>query len=303
MARDMARDMEALPVAAASEVPAPAAVAAGNSDRSAVTDLSIATASAASEQHEDPTAAEAAGQLRILSYNIQAGIRTQRYSDYLTGSWRQLIPHHQHRDTLREIAHLTSAYDIAGLQEADAGSLRSGFIDQTRFIAEQAGFGFQYHQSNRRVGNLAHAGNGLMSRWQPSGLAEHALPGAVPGRGALFSWYELPGITLLTVIVHLSLGQRARARQLAYLSELLRGHPHVVVMGDFNASPQSLAVREFAAATRLRLLTEHCQTFPSWQPQRCIDHLFISPSLHATQVIVGGQRLSDHLPISSTIHW
>lgn len=266
-------------------------------------DAAKSVAEDAVSKDDKPVADAASGQLRILSYNIQAGIRTQRYSDYVTGSWRQLIPHHQHRDTLREIAKLTSDYDIAGLQEADAGSLRSGFIDQTRFIAEQAGFGFQYHQSNRRVGNLAHAGNGLMSRWQPSGLAEHALPGAVPGRGALFSWYELPGITLLTVIVHLSLGQRARARQLGYLSDLLRGHPHVVVMGDFNASPQSLAVRDFAETTSLRLLTEQCQTFPSWQPQRSIDHLLISPSLHATQVEVGGQRLSDHLPISSTIHW
>ena len=245
----------------------------------------------------------ASSQLRILSYNIQAGIRTRRYSDYVTGSWRQLIPHHQHRDTLRDIALLASDYDLAGLQEADAGSLRSGFIDQTRFIAEQAGFDFQYHQSNRRVGNLAHAGNGLMSRWQPSGLAEHPLPGAVPGRGALFSWFELAGITLLTVIVHLSLGQRARARQLGFLTELLRGHPHVVVMGDFNASPQTPAVRDFAEVTGLSLLTGQCQTFPSWQPQRCIDHLFISPSLHATRVEVGGQRLSDHLPISTTIHW
>jgi endonuclease/exonuclease/phosphatase family metal-dependent hydrolase len=242
-------------------------------------------------------------QLRILSYNIQAGIRTRRYSDYVTGSWRQLIPHHQHRDTLRDIANLVGAFDIAGLQEADAGSLRSGFIDQTRFIAEQAGFAFQYHQSNRRVANLAHAGNGLMSRWEPSGLAEHALPGAVPGRGALFSWYELPGITLLTVIVHLSLGQRARARQLGYLAELLRGHPHVMVMGDFNASPQTIAVRDFAATTRLRLLTDQCYTFPSWQPQRCIDHLFISASLQAQHVHVGAQTFSDHLPISTTISW
>ncbi len=262
-----------------------------------------AAATRVCQPHDGKAVAAGITELRILSYNIQAGIRTRRYSDYVTGSWRQLIPHHQHRDTLCAIAALVSGYDIAGLQEADAGSLRSGFIDQTRFIAEQAGFGFQYHQSNRRVGNLAHACNSLMSRWQPSSLAEHALPGAVPGRGALFCWYELPGITLLTVVVHLSLGQRARARQLAYLSELLRGHPHVVVMGDFNATPQTLAVRDFAAATRLRLLTGQCRTFPSWQPQRCIDHLFISPSLHARQVEVGQHTLSDHLPISTIINW
>ena len=34
--------------------------------------------------------------LRLLSYNIQIGIKTRRYGQYLTHSWKHVLHHPQH---------------------------------------------------------------------------------------------------------------------------------------------------------------------------------------------------------------
>jgi len=242
-------------------------------------------------------------QISVLSYNIQAGIRTRRYSDYVTGSWRQLLPHHQHRDVLKQIGSLAAGFDIVGLQEADAGSLRTGFIDQTRYIVDVVGFAFQHHQSNRRVGNLAHAGNGLMSRWQPQKLQEYNLPGTVPGRGALCAWFKLKDIDLLVMVVHLSLGRPSRQLQLAYLTEIIRDHPYCIVLGDFNAPQDNASFQTFLSDTGLQHASRNSLTFPSWQPQRGIDHLLVSTNLQVEWCEVGYATYSDHLPLQASLSW
>src|SRR4030065_2515355 len=69
--------------------------------------------------------------LRLLTYNIQTGIATSRYRHYLTHSWKHVLPCSGRRDNLDQIAHLVRHYDIVGLQEADARSLRSNYLNLT----------------------------------------------------------------------------------------------------------------------------------------------------------------------------
>ena len=75
--------------------------------------------------------------LRLLSANIQAGSSTRRYSDYVTRSWSHALPAGNKRGSLDAIAQMAAEHDIVGLQEADPGSLRSGFTNQTHYRAEQ----------------------------------------------------------------------------------------------------------------------------------------------------------------------
>src|SRR5690606_13177092 len=107
--------------------------------------------------HATAPAAEAAGAeglrtLRVLSANIQAGSSTRRYSDYFTRSWSHALPAGRKRSSLDAIARLAAGHDIVGLQEADPGSLRSGFTNQTHYLAQRAGFHYWTHQPNRSVG-------------------------------------------------------------------------------------------------------------------------------------------------------
>ena len=61
--------------------------------------------------------------LRLLSYNIQSGLTTRKYSQYLTRSWKHLVPVPSRMANLDGIARVLKGYDIVALQEVDAGSL------------------------------------------------------------------------------------------------------------------------------------------------------------------------------------
>ena len=115
--------------------------------------------------------------LKLLSANIQAGSTTRGYHDYVARSWSHVLPAGNKRLALDAIAALAGQHDIVGLQEADPGSLRSGFTNQTHYLAERAGFAYWSHQPNRRVGGVASSANGLLSRLQPHAVEDHSLPG------------------------------------------------------------------------------------------------------------------------------
>ena len=93
--------------------------------------------------------------LRLLSANIQAGSSTRGYHDYVARSWSHVLPAGNKRGALDTIAELAGRHDIVGLQEADPGSLRSGFTNQTHYLAERGGFAYWSHQPNRRMGGVA----------------------------------------------------------------------------------------------------------------------------------------------------
>lgn len=240
-------------------------------------------------------------QLRLLSYNIQTGIATRRFHQYLTHSWKHLLPHGERVENLNRIAHMIHDYDVVGLQEVDAGSLRSGFINQTEYLAVRGGFPYWYDKTNRNLGKLAQHSIGMLSRFPTAEITEHKLPGLVPGRGALTVEFKTAGSPLILIILHLALGRRARKRQLGLVSELIDGYKHTVVMGDMNCQPDSEEMKWLLDNSQLVAPADKLPTFPSWRPQKNIDHILVSPTLQIEDVRVLNYPLSDHLPISMTI--
>lgn len=240
----------------------------------------------------------AAGRLRLLSYNIQTGVESQKYHHYLTRSWQNWLPHRRQLPNLDKVAGLTSDYDIVGLQEVDGGSLRSNFLNQTGYIAARAGFDGWHSQVNRNLGPLGQHSNGLLSRFRPQRLEEHRLPGNLPGRGALLAVYGEPEEELVVCILHLALGQAARQRQLAYVAELVRHYPHRVVMGDFNCHCDAPELAGLMQGAKLRRPPCNQGSFPSWRPLRRIDHILVSQSLVIDDAQVLDFPLSDHLPVA-----
>jgi endonuclease/exonuclease/phosphatase family metal-dependent hydrolase len=238
--------------------------------------------------------------LRLLSYNIQAGVETQRYRQYFTQSWKQWLPHRERQTNLKRIASLLAGYDLVGLQEVDSGSLRSGFVDQTEYLAQFAGFPFWYKQVNRNLGRFAQYSNGVLSRLRPSAIIEHKLPGA-PGRGAIFVQFGPSPGGLAVCVMHLSLGRRARRRQLAYVGELAGEFEHLVLMGDLNCDCESKPLRQLIDRLGLREPTYGLKTFPSWRPRRNLDHILVSSSLAVERLRVLNDAFSDHLPVSMEI--
>ena len=105
---------------------------------------------------------------------------------------------------------------------------------------------------------------------------------------------------LIVVIMHLALGTKTRTRQLAYIRELIGDYQHQVLMGDMNTQASDLL--DTSPLRDLGLLAPQMQaTFPSWRPQRCLDHILLSPSLTLERVQVLDQPISDHLPVAVDI--
>ncbi|HLT43252.1 MAG TPA: endonuclease/exonuclease/phosphatase family protein [Luteimonas sp.] len=236
--------------------------------------------------------------LKLLSANIQAGSSTRGYRDYVARSWSHVLPGGNKRGALDKIAQLAGTHDIVGLQEADPGSLRSGFTNQTHYLAQRAGFDYWSHQPNRSVGGVASSANGLLSRLEPVDVVDHPLPGRIAGRGVLMARFGEGDDGLTVAIAHLSLGSTSRRSQLAFIAELLHGHRHVVLMGDFNCVPDRPEMDTLYKRTSLLPPAQCVPTFPSWRPQKAIDHILVSEPLALQAMRAMPAALSDHLALS-----
>lgn len=233
--------------------------------------------------------------LSLLTYNIQAASMTTSYRDYVTKGWRQLWPHRHQVQHLNAIGSLLGHYDFIGLQEVDGGSFRSGFINQTCYLAGRAGMPFWFSRPNRNVGNYAKHSNGLISRYEPSRCLHRKLPG-VPGRGLLIAEYDYGDEALAVIVVHLALGGQSQRRQLEYIRKLARQYPHCIILGDFNRTANTRPMRDLLSYG----FVDGCQegmTFPSWRPRRKIDYILVSKELEICSSEVVEYYLSDHLPV------
>lgn len=240
-------------------------------------------------------------ELKLLSYNIQVGISTNRRFDYITNSWKHFIPHTGRHENLKSIARLIRDFDIVGLQELDGGSFRTNYVNQTEYLAQAGGFRYWHDKINRNIGSLAKHSMGVLSKLESSSVSRHRLPGRIAGRGALVVEFGNRSSSLVLMLVHLSLGQKARMQQIDFLTDLVRSYEHVVLMGDMNCPEDSPEIRQLKSSTGL--MSSGCPrpSYPSWNPTRRIDHILVSPSIAIEETRVLNHAFSDHLPVAMTI--
>ncbi|MDX8401078.1 MAG: endonuclease/exonuclease/phosphatase family protein [Mariprofundaceae bacterium] len=240
--------------------------------------------------------------LRLLTFNIQAGIGSHRPRHALTHGWRYLLPHRQRERTLERIARAIEAFDLVGLQEADAGSLRSRFVHQQESLACRAGFGCSQSLITREIPPLARISLGLLARLPLHAVRRHRLPASRHGRGALEAEIVWQGARIGVVVTHLSLSQRSRIEQMRHLARILNRHERAILMGDLNCRPESLELRTLIAHTRLRPPKSPQQpTHPSWSPRRKIDYILATNGLRLSAVRTRPLQCSDHLPLAAEV--
>lgn len=244
---------------------------------------------------------DAAGCLRLLSCNILAGGNVSSYRDYVMQSLQHVLPMRTKRGNLDRFAKLLSEFDLVGLQEADAGSFRSGFLNQTQYLAEAAGFPYWSHQPNRKIAQFAASSNGLLTRMEPTEVLDYPLPSRIPGRGALWVRFGEGDNSLVVLIAHLSLSAAARKRQIEFLGELIGDAPNVVLMGDLNCTAKSAEMRSLFRHTSLAPPDSAPPTFPSWDPTRAIDHIIVSSGMRIEDIRTLPHPVSDHLPIAARV--
>lgn len=245
----------------------------------------------------------ASPRLKLLSFNIQVGLHTAQYRHYLTRAWRHALPGRNPHAALDHIASLIRDHDFVAIQEADAGSLRTGFVDQMAYLAAAAGFPQHGLAITRNLKPFARHALGYLSRWPVRVIEEHALPGPIRGRCALQLELQGPGGArpLEIFVTHLSLGRATQLRQLDYLvARAGRDQPSVIV-GDLNAEPARLRAHPALRAAGFWLPDSPPPTFPSWAPTRSIDHILLSPQVELHHLGTLAQARSDHLPLAAEI--
>ena len=236
--------------------------------------------------------------LRILSYNTHVCIKASKSSERLKNLWKHVLPSRCKMDNLKKISAIMKSFDMVGIQESDAGSIRSGFRNQTTFLAHLGGFDYWAEQVNRDLVFARHS-IGVLSRHPILSVTRHQLPGKIPGRGLMVVHLDLMGQPMAFAVSHLSLGPRDRIRQARYIGDIIRELDcKTILVGDFNCTSDSKELKVIAGKTGLRLAVRDMPTYPSWRPMRDIDHVLVSEGIMIRKAHVVNFTLSDHLPLA-----
>lgn len=225
---------------------------------------------------------------RALSYNVKAG-----------------------RDSsLEKIAEEIRAVaaDVVALQEVDVGTGRTGRVDQPAELARRTGL--RHHAFGKAIDHDGgDYGVALLSRWPIENVEQILLPGDGEQRTVLCGTVKAPSGDMRVCSTHLGLTDGARGLQaaeiLSFLEERGGSDGRVVLMGDFNAAPDSTTARTFLDAGFSDAYAEAEDdagfTHPSGRPTRRIDLMLTGSGFTATCADVPRVTGSDHRPVFATL--
>jgi endonuclease/exonuclease/phosphatase family metal-dependent hydrolase len=235
---------------------------------------------------------------RILSFNTHVCIKASKSSERLKNLWKHVLPSRCKMDNLEEISELVRPFDMVGIQESDAGSLRSGFMSQITSLACLGGFDYWAEQVNRDMVFARHS-IGFLSRRRIVSVTRHQLPGKIPGRGLMIANLDFEGQPVAFAVSHLSLGPRDRIKQASYIADIIRElNCKTILMGDFNCTSDSQELKVIAKKAGLRSARRNIATYPSWKPRRDIDHVLVSEGIVVKKAQAIKFAMSDHLPLA-----
>jgi endonuclease/exonuclease/phosphatase family metal-dependent hydrolase len=232
--------------------------------------------------------------VRVMSYNLHFG--------HDMNGWHDL------EALAREIE--TSGADVVALQEVSRGWVINSSTDMLTWLAGR----LNMHAVFAPAADEAW-GNAVLSRYPIREARVLALPrGGVPmARSALVTRVEFSAATSLQIVsVHTHhienpRGDEVRLEQVQALLADLGQQPATVIMGDFNATPDSAVY----AAMRAGELQDGWLaaggdpggglTYDAREPYKRIDYIWLSPDLRASDFRATTTAGSDHRGIALTV--
>ena len=219
--------------------------------------------------------------MRILTYNIRAG----RDLDCAPALERQT-------EAIRALAP-----DVAAIQEVDRGARRTGGADQAAALGAATGLHAAFARAIDFEGG--EYGIALLSRRRPDAVRTVPLPSPHDeDRALLVADFG----AFVFAVTHLPLHESDRAAAVdRILAELLPSPKPVLLAGDWNATPESDALRQIGRGFVL-LSDPRVPTFPADTPDRCIDYIAVDRD-HADAFrgavarVVDEPSASDHRPV------
>lgn len=223
-------------------------------------------------------------ELTIVTYNIRAGFGSDNRWD------------------LERTARVIEAErpDLVLLNEVARGWLVASGADQALWLSQRVGMQLIFGAA---AGDLH--GNALLTRWRADGGGYRyvgPVPSALP-RGAVVGEVAVERGRLLVAGTHLDYPEAASATRLAQMRELLTlvgNHRPAFVLGDMNAAADSAELdplREAGFIDAPAAVGMVQRTWPAHNPDRRIDHVFVSPDARPIEARVVETSASDHLPV------
>lgn len=234
--------------------------------------------------------------LRIVVTNIQSGIGvTKGYRQYLTSSWRYLLPH-SGRGAMGAGTFLRlEDADIALLTEVDAGSRRSRGVSQLDAIALESGLAHARFFSTRLMGASINEGNAIITRFPIIEDRSYPLSSNMNPRVLGQTCLDVEDTRITALVAHLALGSKPRETQIAELATHVKDIEGPVILGgDFNERDP----RSFKPLLKAGFSPISVAGYPSWKPRYALQMLFLSRHFSVIDAKVpDGARFSDHLPL------
>ncbi|MBE0481277.1 MAG: endonuclease/exonuclease/phosphatase family protein, partial [Dehalococcoidia bacterium] len=225
----------------------------------------------------------------VMTYNLHNGFNTEGRLDL---------------ESLASVIEDSGA-DIVALQEVSRGWLISGRTDMLSWLSRRLDMPYV---SCPTAGLLW--GNAILSRYPVLGYSLHEFPvdGLAVRRGVAMALIDLGHGYHLRLMAthfhHMVADSHIRLVQTGDIIGLWSGSKRTVFLGDLNAEPEH---REMALLWQAGLLDAFAEvetppyTWPSREPHRRIDYIWVSPDLAVIETSVPFSTASDHLPVIAVI--
>jgi len=227
-------------------------------------------------------------ELKILSWNI-----------WINGYFDQVV------EFLKK-----SQANIIGLQEVVDDNPKRDVINVLNMLGYEYVFGSAEHSWG---GKVYRDGPAIFSKYKIAKKRIHILSNK-DKRAAVQAEIEVGNKTLNVFSTHLVHAHQKKLEeqniQAANLLKLLPSE-RTILMGDFNATPDSQVIKNFGKV----LIDSDLGNFPTWSvyPEGChvcnpqaidtkLDYIFTSKDIKSREFKVEESKASDHLPISVVIN-
>ncbi|NLK34926.1 MAG: hypothetical protein GX301_05685 [Gracilibacteraceae bacterium] len=230
--------------------------------------------------------ADAVFEIRVMTYNIHRGINKGSKLD-LNGIVEAIR---------------SSGAEIVALQEVERFSVRTGFQDQIKYIADKLSMGYAYGKSINILNGQY--GNAILSKFPIEEYEVNKLPSNGERRTLLRAGLNVYGNRIYFYSTHLGLDQEERDIQVEEIVRLAADNSNSIVSGDFNSGVDKLGAitgRYIDCASFEN--NDSRATFEEGELSERIDYIFASKNFKVKAYDVLELDASDHYPVICTLEY
>lgn len=222
--------------------------------------------------------------IKVMTYNIHRGINKNGELDL---------------DGIAEVIKNSGA-EIIALQEVERFSVRTGFRDQIKYVADKLSMKYAFGKSINILNGQY--GNGILSKYPIEEYEVSELPSEGEQRILLRAGLNIHGNSISFYNTHLGLKQSERDIQIEEIIRRISEDKVFILAGDFNTRVDKLGeINEKYIDCASFQNNDSKVTFEKEGLSERIDYLFVSKNFEVKEYDVLKSYASDHYPAISIL--